>query len=77
MLLANLACGNIGNETGVFAASQPPILGEHRLKVPQNWGIRRLAVARDLLLDNSSAALELGNLGGDVKTKDPALGAND
>ena len=25
------------NETGIFAASHPPILGEHTLKAPQGW----------------------------------------
>ena len=39
MLLANLTLGNIGDEMGAFAAPQPPTLGEHELKVPQNWGI--------------------------------------
>ena len=39
MLLANLTIGYYRQFWGTFEAPQPPTLGEHELKVPQNWGI--------------------------------------
>jgi len=39
MLVAKLTIENIGYETKVIEAPQPPILGEPGIKVPQNWGI--------------------------------------
>ncbi|WP_287253865.1 hypothetical protein, partial [Moorena sp. SIO4E2] len=59
---ANLTFRNISLKTAVFIAPQPPILGEHELKVTH-----LLPLCKQILI--SPTVSELGDLGGFNKTK--------